>query len=315
MYKLSDVFCVLGSMVRAGQEKQLSDIKKYLSKYPNGWDPNDLRREIILNIPVKNALKEWLETIKTAETKRKYQRAIEKLFFEDPSVTKIDPDLSVTGLDAGGTTGVFTHIEEQWTGTESMKRICLIAYSQFCDYIRTETLGLVDPELGPHDKKRLIEAEELYEEVNWNQFINALPSPYNLMAELAIITARNTQFRIKISDSSENNLNSMETSQIDFEKGTISIPSKQSYHAVGLLWKYPDEFMKKLKNYIGGRSGLVFVTRNGTKLSHKQANRAFSKTSKDLNLKTPISYSIISWIGCLMGKEDQNQEFDKRFST
>ena len=40
----------------------------------------DIRKAVFNKIPIETALKEWLDTQKNEETKRKYKRAVEKLF-------------------------------------------------------------------------------------------------------------------------------------------------------------------------------------------------------------------------------------------
>lgn len=74
---------------------------------------------------------------------------------------------------------------------------------------------------------------------------------------------------------------SISTEQICFHRNTITFfQTKSRSLEVTTIINYPEYFMLNLKQYIGDRSGTVFITKNQKPVSLKQLSRTFSKAGE-----------------------------------
>jgi hypothetical protein len=312
----SDEFYLCGPCV-VGENATIKDLREYLEKNQKSFSETVIEN-LIRKISIKQAASEWLETIKSDETRRKYRRALEAIFTPPNAETVIAPDSSIITLDRwlrykGGEFRLIDSNESfpvpvgskgllKWI-SETTRKQYLTAYSQFCDFIRTETWGFVEPEISLKENKQLIEAEDLFSLIeNWTDFIKEIKSPFNLIAELVFYAAKEAQYRIKVVDPI-NNILSLDTNQIDFNTSQVHIKAQQSYHKMGLLLTCPPVFMKTLKDYIGNRTGTIFLSSKETKLFPRQVLRAFEEASKKLEITT-ITPVNLGWIGFIKRKQE-----------
>lgn len=80
---------------------------------------------------------------------------------------------------------------------------------------------------------------------------------------------------------------SITTNQISFEEGTISfVQVKNKKNSKTTIITYPQRFMQLIKDYLGNRSGLVFITKTGKSIGLKQLAGTFAKAG--LQAKIPF---------------------------
>lgn len=314
-------FFMIYDPVPPGKEKSMQDIKKFRECHTGGFSSDKLMKEVLLKIPVSTAIEDWLNTIKKVETRRRYKNAIEYIFkspktrsAETNPLNKIlEDNCAITTLDKhwAGTTGVFNLIKEL-NAPQSTAKIFLSVYSRFCDFVRTETLGVVDAEEPPKQKIDYYKTLHIYDKIDWEEFISALSEPFNLVAETTYLAANAWEYRLRIVDTRRNAL-SLETSQINFKNKTISFKAEQSYHVTDLSIPFPKNFLAKLRKYLGTRSGLVFIHQEGKGIFPKQVERAFKKASKSFPYEiTPI---MLGWAGVITSKKEREKTSERLSSS
>ena len=73
----------------------------------------------------------------------------------------------------------------------------------------------------------------------------------------------------------------MTTENVDFETNIITFKQSKTRGTEKVTTiNYPDHVMKELHDYISGRIGLVFITRNNRKIAPYQIDRNFIKAGK-----------------------------------
>ena len=326
----SECFFSLGSRVK-GKSKTIQQLTEFFEKNKK-YDFQIVVKDFLSKISIEQAVNEWLDTLKSQETKRKYKKAIERILLEENTEALISPKNAILIIDNLGryVCGTSKSLEDNGKEIpivyinqgivnrlstshvpESMRKINMAAYSGFCDYIKIVTKGLVEPEPGLKQLKQLKETEDLFESIkSWPEFLKNIKTPFDLIGELIFYTAYESGYRIKVCDVNNSILN-LETNQIDFKNNTLFIKHTQSYHELDLLLYCNEEFMNRLRVYLCGRGGLVFVSDTGKKLFPKQVSRALIEASKKYGAQN-ISPVTISWAGIIQKEQDiQNKSCGK----
>ena len=307
-------FFINSDKVQESKIMSLADIEKFVvhhmhnyycqGHHNNGFTSEELRRNVLLHIPVSVALNEWLNSIENKSTKECYSTAVRKLKKEETLRAYIlNEHTAITSLDKNraGTLGVYNLIESMGL-SKCITNLMIAAYSSFCDFIKVKTLGVIDPEVPPKQK---LDFYKVYDKVTWDNFFSKLPGPFDLIAEMTFYAAKNCHYTLRISDPRRNAL-SLKTSQIDFEHGAICFTAEQSRHVIGTVIRFPHSFMERLKRYIGDREGLVFVNpKKRSQLYGKQVERAFEKVSENL-FSFKITPLMVSWAGEIASNNRRN---------
>lgn len=268
--------------------------------FKNGKSSYEAFKKITANITIGYAVEKWLEIKENPETRRKYRLGIEKVFNGDPDNNLgLGFDDTINSLDAqSATVGLYENILECWEAPKTIRQLCATSYAQLCDFIRTRTRGLIDPDLLPREKKAYHKTKFVYSSLNWERFIHELEQPFNLIAELVYLAASQNSYRLRVSDSRQNVLN-LSTEQINFSSNSICFLDGQSYHIIQLCITYPKAFMDQLKDYIGNRTGFVFTNKLGSPVSPKTVERAFKRNCKGLKLAENITPVMLAWAGSI----------------
>lgn len=280
------------SIIPNSKKKDIIDIEKFIESSNWKFSANDLRQKVIKFIPINSAFESWLETIEHPGTKGKYKGSIKKLFdFNEAN--------SIECLDIHNCISIYDCMLHDSDRSESNKNACISAYTGFCDFIRIKSHGILNPEMSVHELESFNNSKGVVINLNLNLFLEALDMPYQLIAELIYLTAKFSNYRLRVSDKNKNIL-SLNTNQIDFDKNMISFKKDQSYHGIGLKRIFPENFMEKLKNYLKGMDkNEVFTSSLGTRLHSSQIEKAFLKASKKLNFPTIVTPTSFSWLGVI----------------
>lgn len=292
-------------------KKSLKDIEGFLREHPKSFKTDQFIKECLSHITLETAIEEWLSGIENEETRRKYSRAMQVMFFEkdgyEPLRGFIQTQSSIMELDKDYSSVGFYRAIQQLSISEHMKKVCRSAFSCFCNYIRTITWGTIDAEPTPKQQKERGHACKLFEKVNWNVFMASLEEPFNLIAEITFEVAFTYEYRLRLSDPRYNFL-SLTTDQVDFNRRTITLTKDQSYHpSIAFMSVVLSEYLvDKLKRYIGNRSGTVFLSKQGKPLFPKQVQRAFEKASEKVSNKiTPV---MLAWAGVVRSKKERLED-------
>ena len=274
--KNNHAFFMITDYVQNGKEKTIADIETFLERrgfgkscndflpdnFKNGFTSDELRSQVLQYIPISSAIDEWLATIENEKTGSRYADAFRHLRHDPENnvlarILKDNTNITSLDRDWGGTEGVYNVIRDLGM-TQSTAKVAISAYATFCDFLRVKTLGIIDPEVVPKRKKDFYKTELIYDQVDWGKFISALPTPFDLVGELIYLSSKQCHFMLRVSDPRRNVL-SLNTSQVFFDLEGVSFEAEQSYHCIGARIRFPAEFMIKLMNYVGDRTGLVFV--------------------------------------------------------
>ena len=305
-------FFLIYDLVQPGNELSTKDISRFIKKHKDRFCSSDLSKQVLINIPITTAVKEWMATIDNPDTKRKYKRAMERIFRLEPLNDVIEKNCAITTLDKNwaGAVGIYKLMEEI-KAPESAIKICQSVYSRFCDFIRIATLGIVDPEESPRQKEEYYATLIIYEETNWEEFISSMRTPYNLLAEMTFLAAKSCEFRLRLVNSRKNVL-TLDTTQLNFKNNLICFKAGQSYNLTDILGsppcvRFPETFISKLKDYLGDREGTVFLSKKNKPIFSMQVQREFKRASK--NLPYEITPVMLGWAGVLAYKGEQENKF------
>lgn len=87
---------------------------------------------------------------------------------------------------------------------------------------------------------------------------------------------------------------SLEISQICFQQATISFSQlKNRQTEKRIIITYPQKFMHSLKEYIGSRKGLVFVTSSGKMVGLRQIARTFSQAGLQASIPFKVTPHVL----------------------
>lgn len=287
-----------------GHEKAIIDIEKYIVQHGGNFNSKKLTKEILNFITIDSAIHDWVASIEHPETKRKYRRTMQKLLYDHDKLITLHPSYSIVCLDQHHYSGAYKDLLNQLDNTGEVKRFYATVYARFCDYVRTKTYGIVDPEVGLREQESFCKAEEIYGKVDWMAFLDTVDMPYRLIAKLIYNCAKQGKFRLRVSDRYKNML-SLRRDQINFERNTIHFSAEQSYHVTGCIMSVSNELAKDLKAYLGKeKEGLAFLSSTGIPLLPNQIERALAKASKKFNITPKITPTLLAWVGTLSFEKD-----------
>jgi integrase len=102
------------------------------------------------------------------------------------------------------------------------------------------------------------------------------------------------------------------TDKIDYKKREIMFPqSKTRGTKVETIVSFPQSIMNELKEYIGTRKGLVFLTRNGKRIMINQVATTYGKVGERAGLMVHTHMLRCSAITYLLGQGFQPSEVAK----
>lgn len=87
---------------------------------------------------------------------------------------------------------------------------------------------------------------------------------------------------------------SLSTKDISIQNGVISFKQKKTRGTeTTTIITYPQKFMNALKEYIGNRSGIVFITRNGKHVTLRQVAGSFSRAGEIIKLPFKVTPHVL----------------------
>ncbi len=281
----------------------------------------EMKEEIIwrslAHVKLSKAIDQWLESILNARTKKSYQLTMEELIarnFLDPQCSLqqfslISPDMVIDNIK---TMPIFIRDREgkdttkQWAMRTREARIaCFLAFSR---YLSRKTEGMIRRGVPSRDgiektfssRSRKVKADAMTR----SQIVSFLEELDKLNPRDAMIARLCLHGGKRI-----NEVLSLKVHQIDYEKKQIIFHQSKSKLAEDftvISFEKPAAFalLNELRNYIGERKELVFVTANGKGLRQNQIDRNFLKAGRRSGIPFRVSPHNLRATAVTLWKED-----------
>lgn len=258
-------------------------------KRAEDYKNEDIWRQL-KNLTVRDALKNWLDRL-TPLTKLNYACAFKR--FAD--IKLVNPDFSMQRFSLINHEIVIDEIKKRDHWSEATKQARAAAYISFTSFLERRTQGIV--------KKALVNKHgvaKTFFKIRNKVKTKALSKQQTkrFLKELEKINRRDALIAKLLLQGGKRKQEvlSLKTEQIDYTNNRISfIQSKSRGTQKIIIITYPPHIMKELRHYVYGRSGLVFITRNNTKVPDVQLNNTFLKAGKKVRIPfrvTPHSLRV-----------------------
>lgn len=271
----------------------------------------------LAKVTVRKAVDLWLETILNPRTKKSYTFSMEELLSRDfilshwslQQFSLISPDAIIDKIK---TEAIFMRQREnqgtlkQWSMKTRESRIaCFLSFTR---YLSRKSEGLIRRGVPSKDgiektfsspsKKVKTKAMTRSQVMRFLEELDQLNCRDAMLARLCLHGGK----RI-------NEVLSLKVDQIDFVKNQIVFHQSKS--------KFSDDFtvisferpsaqalLNELRRYIGGRTGLVFVTSSGNGLRQNQIDRNFLKAGERAGIPFRVSPHNLRATAVTLWKED-----------
>lgn len=240
--------------------------------------------ENLKNIRLEQAISLWLDTLSLL-TRLNYQSAFTKLV----GLRMLDPLMSLQGFALINGDGIVDRIKQIDGWSETTRQSRAAAFISFTRFLCRRTEGVIKKAqpsregvtktfFRVHEKV----ASKAMTQAEWTLFFQELQkiNPRDCLIGKIMLQGgkrANEVLRLTID-------------RIDFEKRQVTFLQSK---ARGLLKEtvitYPDSIMDQLKEYIGNREGLVFITRGGQRVLLTQIAITFAKAGKRAGISFKIS--------------------------
>lgn len=260
------------------------------------------------SISLREAQKEWLSTIQNPCTRKSYATSMKELMNRG----FLNPHWSLQVFSLLSTEAIIDRIKtepllvKEWSIRTREARIsCLLSFTR---YLSRKTEGIirrgvpckegVDKTFSSRARKVKTEAMSRSQLVRFFEELDKINPRDAIIARLCLHGAK------RISE-----VLALRTDQVDYEKRQIEFKQAKS--------KVSDDFtiisferaaarvlLEKLKEYIGERTGLVFVTEKGKGLQKTQVDRNFAKAGFRAGIPFRVSPHNLRATAVTLWKED-----------
>lgn len=276
----------------------------------------EAKNEIIWNslasISLREAKDEWLSTIQNLCTRKSYSTSMKELMdrgFLNPHWSLqvfglLSPDAIIDRIKTESL--VIESKGKEWsTRTREARISCFLAFTR---YLNRKTEGLIrrgipckegiNKTFTPKARKVKTEAMTRSQLVRFFEELDKINSRDAMIARLCLHGAK------RISE-----VLGLRIEQIDFEKRQVKFNQAKSKLADDftiISFERPAALLlfDKLKEYIGDRKGLVFVTEKGKGLQKTQVDRTFAKAGRRAGIPFRVSPHNLRATAVTLWKED-----------
>ena len=239
-------------------------------------------------ITVCEAAELWLSTL-NPNTRLNYQSGLRKL----AELGLFSPLMSLQAFALVNHEAIIDQIKliTQWSECSRQSRAaCYISFTRFLHRRSQGMISRAMPSREGHGKTFF----KVYDKVKttamthsqWILFLEALEqiSPREcLIAKLILQGGKRV-----------NEVLSLHTQQIDWERRKIVFDqSKTKGMKKSTVITYPQSILDKLKTYIGGRSGIVFITRSGKPVMVTRLAQTFAKAGKTVGIPFKVTPHVL----------------------
>ncbi|MBS0636839.1 MAG: site-specific integrase [Verrucomicrobia bacterium] len=253
-------------------------------------------------ISVEQAIVEWLDKITNPRTKRAYEMAMQELckkglvkrHYNLQNFSMLNHDVTVDEIKTGkffyekktkcATTNVTLSELVPWSEATRQQRAA--AFISFTGHLSRKHAGIIRKALPD----RLTKDKTFYrvrEEVKTHAFQNRKESK-RFLDTLQEINPRDCLIAKAMLQGGRRigEVLSLETDMIDYENRQITFKqSKTKGEDKNRTVTYVEEFMNELREYVGDREGIVFITAKGTPICPQHIERNFKKVGERCGFK------------------------------
>ena len=250
-------------------------------------EAHSLKKEFIwqnlATITIQEAITEWLKTLSVL-TAKNYSSGMRMLF----DLGLIDPLAILQSLALVNHDAVIDKIKNLPDVTESTKQARAACYISFTRFLNRRTQGII-PKATPSREGSSKTFYRVREKVStqamtrseWTEFLHELTK---INARDALIAKIILQGGKRISEVLE-----LKHEQINWQSNEITFKqSKTKGYEKETVITYPKAIFDELREYLGDRIGLVFITKVGKKIMPNQLAITFAKAG----IKARISFKV-----------------------
>jgi integrase len=239
-------------------------------------------------ITVEEAIQEWLWTLKE-KTRKNYQSGMRRL----SDLGFIEYNCTLQSFSLINHEAIVDRIKliEEWS--ECSRQARAACYISFTGFLSRRVKGIIRKAVPSREgnSKTFFKVyqkvkTEAMTKLQWEAFLRELEliNPRDCLIAKVIL-----QGAKRVSE-----VLTLHTDQINWNHCEITFrQSKTKTSIVETVITYPGIIMKKLKDFIGNREGLVFVSRNGLQIKLKQLIRTFSKAGKAAEIPFRITPHVL----------------------
>lgn len=239
-------------------------------------------------VTVEIAITYWLSTL-SPNTQETYKFGIQRLM----TLGLIDPTQSLQGFALINHDSIVDRIKLVKDWSECSRQARAACYISFTRFLSRRTEGLIKKAVPSRDgtDKTFFKVREKVKTLamtqsQWVQFFEVLDK---LSLRDSLIAKTMLQGGKRISE-----VLSLQVNQINWEERKIVfVQAKTKGMKKETVITYPESFMKKLENYIGSRTGLVFITRFGKQVSRLHLNVVFAKAGKSAGILFKVTPHVL----------------------
>lgn len=267
----------------------------------SAWDALD-------QIRVEEALMRWLVSIQSKHTRANYSSAVKRLV----EFGFIDPSISLQRLATIATNAMVDQVKLVPGWSEATRQARAAALLSFFRFLNRRTDGLIK-RLHPSREGESKTFFKVRDEVvtpamtqsQWTRWLTELEK---MNARDALIAKIALQGGKRIGE-----VLSLQSHQIDFERGEITFIQSKSRTVRTTVISYPTGIMDQLRAYLGSRTGFVFVTSGGRPVMRKQVAYTFARSGERAGLDFPVRPHVLraSAITFLRGQGFSDSEIRK----
>ncbi|MBT3225921.1 MAG: site-specific integrase [Deltaproteobacteria bacterium] len=240
------------------------------------------------NVSVGDALHLWLETLRRP-TRGNYHAGFKRL----AQLNLVNLDLTLQQFSLINHETVIDEVKLIHHWSEATRQARAAAYISFTGFLQRRTQGIIHKAVSNKEganktffkvrEKVKTNALSQIETRYFFQEIEKINSRDALMAKLLLQGGKRKAEVLALN-----------TEQINFVSQTITfIQTKTRGMEKVTVINYPPHIMSELKAYIGQRSGLVFITQNGRKISPFQIDRNFLKAGKRAQIPFRVTPHVL----------------------
>lgn len=224
------------------------------------------------SLSVGDALDLWLKTLKTL-TRINYHSGFKRLVELD----LVNMDLSLQQFSLVNHESVVDEVKLIHKWSEATRQARAAAYISFTGFLQRRTQGIINKAVTNKEgtaktffKIRDKVKTRALSQVQTKRFLEEIENINPRDGLIAKLLLQGGKRKTEVLE--------LRTDQIDYATQTIRfIQTKTRGVEKETVINYPPHIMQELEGYINGRSGLVFVTRNGRQIAPYQIDRNFIK--------------------------------------
>ena len=239
-------------------------------------------------ISVEEAIAHWLQTL-SWKTQINYRSGIKKLI----ELGLVNPLMSLQQFALVNHEGIIDKIKLFQDWAENTRQARAACYISFTGFLNRRLEGMIRKAI-PNKEGHAKTFFNVYEKVKTNAMTQAQWLLF--FKELEKINTRDALIGKIILQGGKrvNEVLSLQTNQVDWDRCEITFTqSKMRRLKKETVITYSESIMKRLREYLGGRTGHVFVTRSGKPVMMNQLAMTFAKAGKAAGIPFKVSPHVL----------------------